>query len=118
MVQHPEQFLRLCDNYGACSTSTAVVNVLNVARTINSLNVTDSLAGPLVVAPTVVTVVFSDPASQNSSSAMFTYANGAPRTVPRFQSGQLVAYQFREARLEQADWAMPTSYCARGCASH
>jgi hypothetical protein len=91
--------LQVCDSHGACSTSSAVVNVLNVAPTITSFSITDSLAGPLVVAPSVVTVVFADPASQDTWSAAFTYSDGAPatQTVTPFQSGQSVTHQFATA---------------------
>jgi len=87
---------RIFDRDGGYRTYDTTVTVTNVGPTITSFTGTNSLAGPLVFAPSTFKTDFLDPGTVDTHKADFTWSSGLPatQTVLPFTTGQKVDHTF------------------------
>jgi hypothetical protein len=83
------------DKDGGVTAYTGTVTVKNVAPTITSFTGTDTIAGPLVFAPSTFTTQFTDPGA-DTWVGDFTFSDGTPLDVhvPGFTSGMTLTHRF------------------------
>ena len=89
--------LVVTDDDGGSGSTSKTITVTNVAPIITSFTGTTTFSGPLVVAPTVFTVTFTDPGTADTWTAVFTYGDGSTQTVSPYVSGQPVSHTYATA---------------------